>query len=48
MVYYDGYRFSRSATVQANEVANGLGPATLVQPATNMSIIGLRFEYFLR
>jgi hypothetical protein len=48
VVYYDGFRFGRSAPVQANEVANGLGPATLVQPATNMSVIGIRFEYFLR
>lgn len=45
--YYDGYRFGRSAPVQANEVANGLGPALLVQPATTMSVIGIRFEYLL-
>lgn len=45
--YYDGFRFSRSASVQANEVAMGLGPTTLVQPATTMSIIGVRIEYLL-
>jgi hypothetical protein len=48
VLYYDGYRFGRSAPVQANEVANGLGPATLVQPTTTMSVIGVRFEYLLR
>ncbi|MEO8156327.1 MAG: hypothetical protein ABI648_00925 [Betaproteobacteria bacterium] len=46
--YYDGLRFGRSAAVQTNEIANGLGPTTLVQPATSMSVFGLRFEYRLR
>jgi hypothetical protein len=46
--YYDGFRFSRSATVQANEIATGLGPTTLVQPATTMSVFGIRVEYLLR
>jgi hypothetical protein len=45
--YYESFRFSKSATVQATEVANGLGPATLVQPATTMSIFGIRVEYLL-
>ena len=46
--YYDGFRFGRSAAVQANEVAMGLGPTTLVQPATTMSVFGIRVEYLLR
>ncbi|SRR5258708_590542 len=46
--YYDGFRFGRSTAVQANEVATGLGPTTLVQPATTMSIFGIRIEYLLR
>jgi hypothetical protein len=46
--YYEGFRFGRSATVQANEVSMGLGPTTLVQPATTMTVIGIRVEYFLR
>ncbi len=46
--YYDGFRFSRSAPVQTNEVAMGLGPVALVQPATTMSVFGLKLEYRLR
>ena len=46
--YYEGFRLGRSATVQANEVAMGLGPTTLVQPATAMSVFGIRVEYLLR
>ena len=46
--YYDGFRFGRSAAVQANEVATGLGPTTLVQPASTMSVFGIRVEYRLR
>jgi hypothetical protein len=46
--YYDGFRFGRSDPVQANQVGNGLGPTTLVQPATTMSVIGIRLEYLLR
>jgi hypothetical protein len=45
--YFDGFRFGRSAAVQANEVAMGLGPTMLVQPATTMSVFGIRVEYFL-
>ena len=45
--YYDGFRFSRSPTVQATEVDMGLGPTNLVQPATTMAIFGIRVEYFL-
>lgn len=46
--YYDGFRFSRSAPVQTNEVALGVGPVALVQPATTMSVFGLKLEYRLR
>ena len=46
--YYDGCRFGRSAPVQANEVATGQGPTTLVQPATTMSVFGIRLEYLVR
>ena len=46
--YYDGFRFGRSAPVQANEVATGQGPTTLVQPATTMSVFGIRLEYLVR
>lgn len=46
--YYDGFRFGRSKAVQANEIANGLGATTFVQPATSMSVFGIRFEYRLR
>ena len=48
VAYYDGFRFGRSESVQANEVATGQGPTTLVQPATTMSIYGIRLEYLLR
>ncbi|HVY05931.1 MAG TPA: hypothetical protein VHB46_08135 [Burkholderiales bacterium] len=47
VAYYEGYRFSRSDPVQTNEVANGLGPTSLVQPASNMSIFGIKLEYML-
>jgi hypothetical protein len=46
--YYDGFRFGKSASVQANEVGMGLGPTSLVQPATTMSVFGIRVEYLLR
>jgi hypothetical protein len=46
--YYDGFRFKRSDTVHANEVATGFGSATLVQPATTLSIFGIRIEYRLQ
>jgi hypothetical protein len=46
--YYDGFRFGKSGTVQANEISMGLGPTTLVQPATTMSVFGIRVEYLLR
>lgn len=45
--YYEGYRFGRSPQVQANEVSLGVGPTALVQPATTMSVYGIRLEYFL-
>jgi hypothetical protein len=48
VAYYDGFRFGTSAPVQTNEVATGAGPTTLVQPATTMSIYGLKLEYLLR
>ena len=46
--YYESFRFGRSDAVQANEVASGLGPTTLVQPASTMSVFGIRAEYLLR
>lgn len=46
--YYDGFRFGKSATVQANEIATGQGPTTLFQPQSTMSIFGIRVEYLLR
>ncbi len=46
--YYDGFRLGRSAAVQANEIASGLGPTTLVQPASTMSVFGIRVEFLLR
>jgi hypothetical protein len=46
--YYEGFRFSKSDAVQTNEVAMGLGPQTLVQPATTMAIYGIKIEYRLR
>jgi hypothetical protein len=46
--YYEGYRFGRSAQVQANEVNLGVGPTTLVQPATTVAVYGIRLEYLLR
>jgi hypothetical protein len=48
VTYYEGFRFGKSDPVQTNEVALGLGPTTLVQPATNMSIYGIKLEYVLR
>jgi hypothetical protein len=48
VAFYDGFRFSKSSPVQVNEVAQGLGPTTLVQPASSMSIFGIRVEYLLR
>jgi hypothetical protein len=46
--YYEGFRFGRSDAVQSNEVASGLGSVTLVQPASTMSVFGIRAEYLLR
>jgi hypothetical protein len=46
--YYEGFRFGRSNAVQANEVSTGLGATTLVQPASTMSVFGIRVEYLLR
>ena len=46
--YYDSFRFSRSAPVQANEIATGQGSQLLVQPASAMSIFGIKVEYLLR
>ena len=47
VAYYEGFRFDKSDRVQTNEVAMGLGPTTLEQPASKMSIFGLRLEYLL-
>ncbi len=48
VAYYESFRFSESPPVQTNEVAMGLGPTTLVQPASTMSVFGIRVEYRLR
>lgn len=48
VAYYDGFRFGKSDPVQANEVATGQGPTQLVQPASGMSVFGLKLEYALR
>ncbi len=48
VAYYEGFRFDKSDRVQTNEVAMGLGPTTLEQPASKMFIFGLRLEYLLR
>ena len=45
--YYEGFNFGRSSSVQTNEVATGQ-PTTLVQPASSMSILGIKLEYLLR
>lgn len=46
LAYYDSFRFSKSNEAQANEVANGLGPTTVFQPSSSLSIYGLKLEYF--
>jgi len=48
VAYYEGFRFGKSDSVQANEVATGFGSTTLAQPATNMAIYGIKIEYLLR
>lgn len=45
--YYDGYRFNESDPVQVNDLVMGMGTVTLVQPASTMSILGLKLEYRL-
>jgi hypothetical protein len=47
VAYYDSLRFSESPAVQTTEIATGL-PTTLVQPASTMSIVGIKVEYLLR
>ena len=42
--YVDGYRFGQSNQEQVNEVANGYGPMTVYQPASDMLLIGIRLE----
>ncbi len=44
--YYEGFRFGQSKAVQANEIA--LGPTTLFQPRSEMSVFGLKLDYRLR
>lgn len=46
--YYEGFRFGQSNEVQANEIALGLGPTTLFQPKSDMSVFGLKLDYRLR
>jgi len=44
-VYYDGYEFRQSPA----EAVNGTtGPTAVVQPASTMSVIGLKLEYRLK
>jgi hypothetical protein len=45
--YYEGLRFDRSDPVETTYVSTGQR-VSLVQPSSNMSIFGLRFEYILR
>jgi len=42
--YVDGYRISRSNEESVTEVANGYGPMTVYQPASDMLLIGIRLE----
>jgi len=42
--YVDGYRISRSNEEAVTEVANGYGPMTVYQPASDMLLIGIRLE----
>jgi hypothetical protein len=46
--YYDGYRFAQSEDVHTNEINNGFGPSRVFQPASDMSIFGLRLDYRMR
>lgn len=48
VAYYEGFRFGRSDTAQVNEVAQGLGPTAIVQPASTMAVLGIRLEYLVR
>ncbi|MBI3526388.1 MAG: hypothetical protein HY067_00270 [Betaproteobacteria bacterium] len=45
--YYDGFRFGKSKNVNTNEVATGQ-PIIVFQPASDMSIFGLKLEYRMR
>lgn len=45
--YADGYRFSKSDPVTVNEIRQGLGTVTLVQPGSDMLFIGIKLEYAL-
>lgn len=45
--YLDGYRFSRSNEVPVTEIAQGFGPMTVYQPASDMLILGIRLERLL-
>jgi hypothetical protein len=45
--YYDGYRFNESDPVQVTDTVMGMGTVTIVQPASVMSVLGLRLEYRL-
>ncbi len=42
--YLDGFRLSRSDEVAVNEIANGIGPLNVYQPASDMIFIGIRLE----
>jgi hypothetical protein len=45
--YYDGYRLTQSDPVQVNAISPPLGPVTLFQPESTMSVLGLKLEYLV-
>jgi hypothetical protein len=46
--YVDSYRFTESQKEPVNEIANGIGPVLVFQPASDMLIIGIRLEWVIR
>lgn len=43
--YLESYRFSRSNEEQITEIANGYGPQTVYQPASDMTIVGIKLQW---
>jgi hypothetical protein len=43
--YYDGFEFKQS---QSESVNTPMGPATVFQPASTMSVVGVKLEYRLK